>query len=369
MANCEVENGFPELKNDLILRAARGEVTERAPIWVMRQAGRYLPEFLKLKAENDADFFKMVQTPELACELTLQPIRRFPLDAAIIFSDILVIPQALGMTVQMIPGKGPVFPEPLREPSDIEKLIQEVDLKKTLGYVFQAITLTRNKLEGKVPLIGFTGAPWTLMCYMIEGESSKTFNKARKFLNQHLEVSSKLLQQMTDLIVDYLVLQVRAGAQMLQVFESHAEVIGYDTFMLCSLPYLKQIAEKVKEKLGPDAVPMTIFAKGAHYAIKDLSQIGYDVISLDWTMSAKDARIVAPTVTLQGNLDPACLYSSHEDIVHAVKDMLRKFGTQRYIANLGHGMHPDHEPEKLATFIDTVHNYSETLNERKMPCS
>ncbi|RMX41495.1 hypothetical protein pdam_00012249 [Pocillopora damicornis] len=326
MANCEVENGFPELKNDLILRAARGEVTERAPIWVMRQAGRYLPEFLKLKAENDADFFKMVQTPELACELTLQPIRRFPLDAAIIFSDILVIPQALGMTVQMIPGKGPVFPEPLREPSDIEKLIQEVDLKKTLGYVFQAITLTRNKLEGKVPLIGFTGAPWTLMCYMIEGESSKTFNKARKFLNQHLEVSSKLLQQMTDLIVDYLVLQVRAGAQ-------------------------------------------TIFAKGAHYAIKDLSQIGYDVISLDWTMSAKDARIVAPTVTLQGNLDPACLYSSHEDIVHAVKDMLRKFGTQRYIANLGHGMHPDHEPEKLATFIDTVHNYSETLNERKMPCS
>ncbi|CAH3168071.1 unnamed protein product [Porites lobata] len=366
MTDFETQNGFPPMKNDLILRAARGETTERAPVWVMRQAGRYLPEFRKLKEENNADFFKMVQTPELACELTLQPIRRFPLDAAIIFSDILVIPQALGMTVQMIPGKGPVFPDPIREPSDIEKLKQEVDLQKSLGYVFRAITLTRVKLEGKVPLIGFSGAPWTLLCYMIEGESSKTFNKARKFLHQHLEVSSQLLQRMTDLIIDYLVLQVRAGAQMLQVFESHAEVIGYDTFTLCSLPYLRQIVEKVKEKLGSDAVPMTIFAKGAHYAIKELSQTGYDVVSLDWTMSAKDARIVAPTVTLQGNLDPAGLYGSHEDIRYAVKNMLRKFGTQRYIANLGHGMHPDHDPEKLATFIDTIHSYSETMNERKL---
>ncbi|KAM7447061.1 hypothetical protein ABFA07_004704 [Porites harrisoni] len=323
MTDFETQNGFPPMKNDLILRAARGETTERAPVWVMRQAGRYLPEFRKLKEENNADFFKMVQTPELACELTLQPIRRFPLDAAIIFSDILVIPQALGMTVQMIPGKGPVFPDPIREPSDIEKLKQEVDLQKSLGYVFRAITLTRVKLEGKVPLIGFSGAPWTLLCYMIEGESSKTFNKARKFLHQHLEVSSQLLQRMTDLIIDYLVLQVRAGAQ-------------------------------------------TIFAKGAHYAIKELSQTGYDVVSLDWTMSAKDARIVAPTVTLQGNLDPAGLYGSHEDIRYAVKNMLRKFGTQRYIANLGHGMHPDHDPEKLATFIDTIHSYSETMNERKL---
>lgn len=262
--------------------------------------------------------------------------------------------------------QGPVFPEPLREPSDVEKLKKDVDLEKSLSYVFQAITLTRIKLEGRVPLIGFSGAPWTLMCYMIEGESSKTFNKARKFLYQHLATSSQLLQIMTDLIVDYLVLQVKAGAQMLQVFESHAEVIGYDTFTLCSLPYLKQIVEKVKKKLGPDAVPMTIFAKGAHYAIKDLSQIGYDVVSLDWTISAKNARIVAPTVTLQGNLDPACLYSSHEDICSAVKNMLTRFGSQRYIANLGHGMHPDHEPEKLATFIETVHSYSETMKERKL---
>ncbi|KAK2554597.1 Uroporphyrinogen decarboxylase [Acropora cervicornis] len=362
MSESQVQNGFPQMKNDLILRAARGEVTERVPVWVMRQAGRYLPEFLKLKEDNNADFFKMVQTPELACELTLQPIRRFPLDAAIIFSDILVIPQAMGMIVHMIPGKGPVFPDPLREPSDLEKLKKDIDLVKSLGYVFSAITLTRQKLEGKVPLIGFSGAPWTLMCYMIEGESSKTFNKARKFLRQHLQISQQLLQQMTDLIIDYLVLQVQAGAQMLQVFESHAEAIGYDTFTVCSLPYLKQIVQKVKEKLGPDCVPMTIFAKGAHYAIKDLSQIGYDVVSLDWTVLPKEARAVAPNVTLQGNLDPACLYASHEEICQAVKKMLENFGTQRHIANLGHGMHPDHEPEKLATFIDTVHSYSEKMN-------
>lgn len=365
MSDSEVQNSFPPMKNDLILRAARGEATERVPIWVMRQAGRYLPEFLKLKEENNADFFKMVQTPELACELTLQPIRRFPLDAAIIFSDILVIPQALGMTVQMIPGKGPVFPDPLREPSDVEKLKKEVDLEKSLGYVFSAINLTRRKLEGKVPLIGFSGAPWTLMCYMVEGESSRTFNKARKFLRQNLEICQRLLQQMTDLIIDYLVLQAQSGAQMLQVFESHAEVIGYDTFTVCSLPYLRQIAQKVKEKLGSDAVPMTIFAKGAHYAIRELSQSGYDVVSLDWTVSPQNARSLAPTVTLQGNLDPACLYASHEEISNTVKKMLENFGTQRYIANLGHGMHPDHEPEKLATFIDTVHSYSEKMNERK----
>ncbi|EDO36098.1 predicted protein [Nematostella vectensis] len=369
MANLEESKDFPALQNDRILRAAKGESVDRVPVWVMRQAGRYLPEFRKFKEENGADFFKIVQTPEMACELTLQPIRRYDLDAAIIFSDILVIPQVLGMTVEMVPGKGPHFPEPLNDPSDIEKLNQNANISEGLGYVYRAITLTRHKLEGKVPLFGFTGAPWTLMSYMIEGGGSTNFTKSRKWLYAHMEASSKLLQILTDAVVEHLVLQARAGAQILQVFESHGGLLGHDMFMLFSLPYLRQIAEKVKEKLGPDAVPMTVFAKGAHYAIKELSQCGYDVVSLDWTMSSKEARIVAPTVTLQGNLDPAALYGSHEDIVYAVKGMVRGFGIQRYIANLGHGMHPDHDPDKLKTFIDTVHSYSETIRQRGISAS
>ncbi|XP_031558364.1 uroporphyrinogen decarboxylase-like [Actinia tenebrosa] len=311
MADLYSNKNFPPLKNDAVLRAARGEPVERVPVWVMRQAGRYLPEFREVKEKNNADFFKMVQTPEICCELTLQPIKKFDFDAAIIFSDILVIPQVVGMTVEMLPGKGPHFPEPLVEPNDLKKLKENINIEQDLSYVFKAITLTRHKLEGKVPLFGFTGAPWTLMSYMIEGGGSTNFTKARRWLYEHMEASSTLLQKLTDAIVEYLVLQVKAGAQILQVFESHAGILGYDTFMLYSFPYLKQIAERVKEKLGPDAVPMTVFARGGHYAVKELSNCGYDVISLDWTMSPEDARILAPTTTLQGNMDPAALYASH----------------------------------------------------------
>ncbi|KAK3727874.1 hypothetical protein QZH41_010602 [Actinostola sp. cb2023] len=290
MADIFNDKNFPPLKNDRVLKAARGETVDRVPVWVMRQAGRYLPEFRQIKEENNADFFKMVRTPEICCELTLQPINKFDLDAAIIFSDILVIPQLLGMTVEMLPGKGPNFPQPLEKPEDIEKLKINGNIEEDLSYVFKAITLTRHKLEGKVPLFGFSGAPWTLMSYMIEGGGSTNFMKARRWLYEHVEASSKLLQILTDSIVEYLVLQAKAGAQILQVFESHAGLLGYNAFLLYSLPYLKQIAEKVKARLGPDAVPMVVFAKGAHHAVKDLSQIGYDVVSLDWTMSPTDAR-------------------------------------------------------------------------------
>ena len=214
---------FPPLQNDRLLKAARGEPVDRVPVWIMRQAGRYLPEFREVRVENE--FFKVCQTPELACEITLQPIRRFPLDAAIIFSDILVIPQALGMIVQMKPGVGPVFDKPLVNPEDIDTLVRP-DVKVALKYVYDAITLTRHKLEGKVPLIGFTGAPWTLMAYMIEGGGSKTQSKAKKWLYQFPEASRRLLSVLTEVCVDYLVEQVRAGAQMLQVFESNAEYLG-----------------------------------------------------------------------------------------------------------------------------------------------
>jgi len=352
-------HNFPILQNDLLLRAARGEPVERAPVWVMRQAGRYLPEFRAVRVETD--FFTVCQTPELACEITLQPIRRFPLDAAIIFSDILVIPQALGMVVEMKPGVGPVFDKPLVVPEDMDQLVVP-DVKVVLKYVYDAITLTRHKLEGKVPLIGFTGAPWTLMAYMIEGGGSKTYSKSKKWLYQHPEASKKLLSLITDVCINYLVEQVRAGAQLLQVFESNAEYLGPEQFTTFSLPYLIQINKQVKERLVEeklDMVPMTVFAKGGHYALEQLSKSGYETVGLDWTINPILARkVVGDKVTLQGNFDPPALYSSKEDIDKAVKKMCEEFGTQRWIANLGHGIYPDMDPDHLGAFIAAVQRYS-----------
>lgn len=352
-------HNFPPLLNDLLLRAARGENVERAPVWVMRQAGRYLPEFREVRVETD--FFTVCQTPELACKITLQPIERFPLDAAIIFSDILVIPQALGMKVEMKPGVGPVFDKPLVLPEDMDNLIIP-DVKVALKYVYDAITLTRQRLEGKVPLIGFTGAPWTLMAYMIEGGGSKTQSKAKKWLYQYPEASRKLLTMITRVCVDYLVEQVRAGAQLLQVFESNAEYLGPEQFRTFALPYLLQINKEVKSKLvqeGLEVVPMTVFAKGGHYALEDLSNSGYETIGLDWTIDPVLARrVVGDKVTLQGNFDPPALYSSVQDIDTAVKKMCEKFGTQRWIANLGHGIYPDMDPDHLGAFIAAVQKHS-----------
>uniref|UniRef100_H2YNM3 Uroporphyrinogen decarboxylase n=1 Tax=Ciona savignyi TaxID=51511 RepID=H2YNM3_CIOSA len=353
---------FPSLKNDLLIRAAYCEEVERTPVWAMRQAGRYLKEFQEVRAKHD--FFTVCRTPELACEVTLQPLRRFDLDAAIIFSDILVIPQALGMEVQMVPGKGPVFPKPLIHPNEIKALNQDPDIDKELGYVFDAITLTRKKLEGKVPLIGFSGAPWTLMAYMVEGGSSATFSKARAWLFQYPEESELLLNLLTNTIIKYLVNQVKAGAQTLQVFESHAGILGSSTFAKFSLQYLSRIASGVKKELsdlGISRVPLIVFAKGAHYALEELSATDYDVISLDWTIDPKRAREIssAKGKALQGNLDPAVLYGSPDSINCATKRMVEAFGARGHIANLGHGMYPDLKPESLKAFVDTVHSASQ----------
>nr|CAB3267534.1 uroporphyrinogen decarboxylase [Phallusia mammillata] len=359
---------FPAMKNDLLLRAARGEKVEKVPVWAMRQAGRYLPEFREVRSKHD--FFTVCRTPELACEVTLQPLRRMDLDAAIIFSDILVIPQALGMEVQMVPGKGPVFPNPLVTPDDIQKLNATPDISKELGYVFEAITLTRQKLEGKVPLIGFSGAPWTLMSYMIEGSGSTTFSKSRFWLYRYPEESKKLLSILTDVIVKYLVGQAKAGAQLLQVFESHGGFLDETIFNDFSLFYLRRIASEVKQHLISEditPVPMTVFAKGAHYAVESLAQTEYDVIGLDWTMDPEKARSTAQKYnkSLQGNLDPAALYGSCESIAQRTTEIVRKFGGKGHIANLGHGMHPDMEPEHLNAFVEAVHKSSEELIQKQ----
>jgi len=357
----EAEN-FPVLKNDLILRAARREKTERTPVWIMRQAGRYLPEFKQIRA--DTDFFGVCRTPELSCELTLQPIRRFPLDAAIIFSDILVVPQCLGLEVIMKPGKGPVFPNPLLIPSDIDTRLVVPNVEKDLSYVFSAITLTRHKLEGKVPLIGFAGAPWTLMAYMVEGEGSKTFSKAKKWLYQFPEASHKLLKKITACTIEYLKGQAKAGAQLLQVFDSWAGELSPEAFDIFCLPYLKEIGEKLKESCPH--VPLIVFAKGSNYALEKLSKLSYDVVGIDWTIEPKDARAkVGSHVSLQGNLDPCVLYADENVIRIEVEKMIRSCGTQNYIANLGHGLHPEHNPEHVGWFINAVHEISEKVNQEK----
>lgn len=359
----QASKNFPPLQNDRLIRAALGQDVDRVPVWVMRQAGRYLPEFQAVREKHD--FFTICQTPELACEITLQPTRRFDLDAAIIFSDILVVPQALGMEVLMKAGVGPTFTSPLNSPDDLKVLSQSTEAVPRLQYVFDAITLTRHKLEGRMPLIGFTGAPWTLMSYMIEGGGSKTQSKAKKWLYTHKEASHKLLQLITDVNVDYLVGQVKAGAQLLQVFESHAEFLGPQLFEEYCLPYLSQTNERVKSKLkadGYETVPMTVFAKGGHYALESLSKSGYDVVGLDWTIKPQEARKVVQSskVSLQGNLDPCALYADPCDLDKLVQNMVQDFGTtKRWIANLGHGIYPDMNPDHLKVFVDSVHKYTQ----------
>jgi uroporphyrinogen decarboxylase len=348
---------FPELKSDRFLRAARREPVDRTPVWMMRQAGRYLPEYRALRSEDE--FFTVCRTPELACEVTLQPIRRFPLDASIIFSDILVVPQALGMEVQMVKGKGPHFPEPLSGPDDLSRLVRP-DVTRELGYVFDALTLVRHELQGRVPLIGFCGAPWTLMAYMIEGGGSKTFGRSKRWLFDYEQESHALLQLLTDVCVEYLVQQIDAGAQALQVFDSWAGLLDPATFGTFSLPYLRQIARRVAEQRS--GVPLIVFAKDAHYGLESLSDSAYDVIGLDWTMDPRAARSrTGGAKALQGNLDPCVLYARPEVIRRHVRAMLQAFGPVGHIANLGHGMHPDHDPEHAGVFIDAVHEISEEL--------
>lgn len=348
---------FPPLRNDLFLRAARGEWTERTPVWIMRQAGRYLPEYRALRAEEA--FFDVCRTPDLAAEVTLQPIDRYPLDAAIIFSDILVVPQAMGMAVRIVKGDGPRFDDPLEGPEDLTRLLLP-DVRQELGYVFDALTLTRTRLQGRVPLIGFCGAPWTLMAYMIEGGGSKTFARARSWLYRYAAESRALLDRLTNILIEFLVGQIDAGAQAVQVFDSWAGLVRPAEYHHFMIPDLRRLAREVSA-LRPD-VPLIIFARGAHHALDALADSGFDVIGLDWTIHPQEARaVVGPRAALQGNLDPSVLYAAPDVIRREVRRMLTEFGPSGHIANLGHGMHPDHDPEHARVFIESVHEISEEL--------
>ncbi len=336
-----------KLENDLILRAAKGEETERVPVWLMRQAGRILPEYRAVRAQLSG-FKELVETPELACEVTLQPVDLLGVDAAIIFSDILVIPEAMGLTYQMIKGKGPYFENRIRSRADLSQ-IHKADVGADLKYVTDAISLTKKELNGRVPLLGFAGAPWTILAYMVEGSGSKTFSEARKMLYQQPDLAHELLQMITDSTIEYLKAQVEAGADMIQLFDSWAGILSPALYKDFSFPYLQQICDAISE------VPKTVFAKGAWFALEDFGQLNCNTIGLDWNTHPEMARaLYQNTKTLQGNLDPTLLYASEDKIVEETKNMLNRFGRQRYIANLGHGVYPDTDPEKVKVFIEAV---------------
>jgi len=344
------------IKNDTILRACRGEPVDHVPIWMMRQAGRYLPEFQAIRKE--LDFFALCENPTKAAEVTLQPLSRYPfLDAVIIFSDILVIPQTLGFKIEMKASVGPVFEQPLKDPLLVDQL-ERPDISKRLVYVYDAIKETKKLLAGRVPIIGFTGSPWTLLCYMIEGKSSTTYNEAKRWLYCYPEASHKLLKLLSELIVEHLKYQIEAGASLVQVFDSMAGYLSQDQFTRFSLVYLNNIVSSL-HSLYPK-VPVILFAKGVHN-LDLLAKTQYDVISLDWTMDPVTSRLALPGKTLQGNLDPVALLAPEESIRQMTRKMIDEFGTCRYIANLGHGIIPEIEPEKVAVFIDTVHHYSEEI--------
>jgi uroporphyrinogen decarboxylase len=338
------------LKNNLLLRALRREAVERPPVWMMRQAGRYLPDYLKLKAKYD--FFTRVQTPELATEITLQPIDQVGVDAAIIFSDILVIPQAMGVEVLMEEGKGPSLPKTIKSQQDIDALITD-GVEESLKYVTDALALTKKELNGRVPLIGFAGAPWTILCYMVEGKGSKTWEGAKQFAYTQPTLAHQLLQKITDITIHYLKAQAKAGADVVQVFDSWAGSLSPGDFKIFSQPYLEQIATAVAP-----AVPVILFPKGTWYALKDLSNSAASGLGLDWCVSPQMARqFTGNNITLQGNFDPAKLLAPIPEIKKAVKEMIDGFGTQAYIANLGHGITPNVPVDHAKAFVDAVKEY------------
>ncbi|SDB62563.1 uroporphyrinogen decarboxylase [Flavobacteriaceae bacterium MAR_2010_188] len=338
------------LKNDLYLRALKGESVERPPVWMMRQAGRYLPEFMAIKEKYD--FFTRCQTPELASEITVQPIRRFGMDAAILFCDILVIPQAMNIEVVMKPGIGPFVPNPVRTQADVDQVIVP-DIQEELGYVMEAIKATKELLNNDIPLIGFAGSPWTILCYVVQGQGSKTFDRTKEFCFREPIAAHQLLQKITDTTIAYLKEKVAAGVDALQVFDSWGGLLSPKDYQEFSWPYIQQIVDAVYE-----LAPVTVFGKGCWFAFNEMAKSNASALGVDWTCSAANARYLSGgKITLQGNFDPARLLSPPEEIKKMVKTMIDDFGKDRYIANLGHGILPNIPVENARAFVDAVKEY------------
>lgn len=339
------------IKNDLFLRALNGENVERPPVWMMRQAGRYLPEFRALR--DKYDFFTRCRTPELAAEITVQPIRIVKPDAAILFSDILVIPQAMGIEVEMKENIGPWLPNPVRSLADVEKA-RVPDIQESLGYVMDAIKLTKEELNGEVPLIGFAGSPWTIFCYAVEGKGSKTFDTAKGFCFSQPEAAHILLQKITDTTIAYLLEKVKTGCDAIQIFDSWGGMLSPVDYQEFSWKYIDQIVEA----LAP-YTKVIVFGKGCWFALNEMAKSKASALGVDWTCSARNARYLSGgNITLQGNFDPARLLSPPGTIKKMVHQMIDEFGKDRYIANLGHGILPHIPVDHARAFIDAVKEYN-----------
>lgn len=345
------------LQNDLFLKACKRQPVERTPTWIMRQAGRYLPEYRAIREK--ADFLKMCKTPELAAQVTIQPVDIIGVDAAIIFSDILVIPEAMGMKLEMIESKGPKLFDAIRNADDVNKL-KSVDPFKQLKYVLDAVALAKKELNGRVPLIGFAGSPWTLMTYMVEGGGSKNFSEIKKFIYNQPEAAHKLLDKLADNVADYLSAKIEAGADAVQIFDTWGGILSADEFNEFSLQYISKIISQLKR----NDEPVIVFAKGVHHSLKNLASCGADVIGLDWTMNLGEVRnLIGNKAALQGNLDPTILYAPKDKIRVEAKKVLESFGNgSGHIFNLGHGILPDVPPENAKYLVDVVKEESKCFH-------
>ena len=338
------------IQNDLFLRALKGEIVERPPVWMMRQAGRYLPDFMKLKAKYD--FFTRCQTPELATEITVMPIEQIGTDAAILFSDILVVLQAMNIEVEMKPEVGPWIPTPIRSEKELNEVIVP-DAEVALSYVIEAVKMTKQALNDKVPLIGFAGSPWTLLCYAVQGQGSKNFDKAKAFCFSQPELAHRLLQMITDTTIDYLKAKVAAGVDAVQLFDSWGGLLSPEDYNIFSWPYIQQIVTALKND-----IPVIVFGKGCWFALHDMAKSGASALGVDWTCSARNARYLSGgQITLQGNFDPSRLLSPIPTIKSEVKKMIDSFGKDRYIVNLGHGILPNIPVDHAQAFVDAVKEY------------
>lgn len=346
------------LKNDRFLKALSCEPVDCTPVWVMRQAGRYLPEY-RATRQKAGDFLTLCKTPELACEVTLQPLERFELDAAILFSDILTIPDAMGLGLSLNEGVGPVFSDPIRSIAQVDQLAT-LDVENELSYVFDAVKLIRKELDGRVPLIGFTGSPWTLMTYMVEGGSSKDFKYAKGMIFREPIAANTLLSKVTEAVIAYLKAQVAAGAQALMVFDTWGGLLSTNSYQAFSLRYMQQIVQALKSDSLTKSVPVLLFTKGGGQWLESIAATGCDGLGLDWTTPMKAARSrLGSGIALQGNMDPTVLYADPDTVRKEVRNVLDDYGDgDGHVFNLGHGIHPGMDPEQVKAMVDEVHAYS-----------
>lgn len=348
-----------ELKNDRYLKALLREDVDMTPVWMMRQAGRYLPEYKATRAQA-GDFMSLCRNTELACEVTLQPLRRYELDAAILFSDILTVPDAMGLGLYFEAGEGPKFERPIQSKAQVEKL-GVVDPEAELQYVMNAVRKIRQELKGDVPLIGFSGSPWTLATYMVEGGSSKAFTKIKKMLYSDPQTLHLLLAKLAENVTAYLNAQIKAGAQSVMIFDTWGGVLAHRDYLDFSLQYMHKIVDGLIRENDGRKVPVTLFTKGGGLWLDKIADTGCDAIGLDWTVNLKEARQqVGDRVALQGNMDPSVLYANPERIEQEVKQILNDFGQgSGHVFNLGHGIHQDVPTESPKVFVDAIHQYSQ----------